>query len=218
MIAKSSRRGSGPSWEIAISPGASIFATCFGRSEVPGSRPGLGLLQRLHEELDRLGARDGDFAIEDEERHARNAEGMGLVALGFDGIAEAMTEAGKPANSLIARLCPNDLETLRAQALSTLSSEHRPTGIICRGERMLNLVLPIVQQLGLKVPEDVELVYETFSTAHVGHVPYPCVETSQPFEQIARKISGMLREQRSGTEPATEHVRVPVEVRAATRH
>ena len=97
----------------------------------------------------------------------------------LDGIAEAMTEAGKPANSLIARLCPNDLDTLRAQALSTLSSEHRPTGIICRGERMLNLVLPIVEQLGLQVPEDVELVYETFSTIHVGHVPYPCVETSR---------------------------------------
>jgi hypothetical protein len=83
---------------------------------------------------------------------------------------------------------------------------------------MLNLMLPIVQELGLRVPEDVELVYETFSTAHVGHVPYPCVETSEPFEQIARQISDMLRRQRAGMELDIEHVRVPVKVRAATRH
>jgi hypothetical protein len=134
----------------------------------------------------------------------------------LDGIAEAMTEADKPANSLIARLCPNDLGTLRAQSLATLSSsEHRPTGIICRGERMLNLVLPIVEQLGLRVPEDVEVVYETFSTTHIGHVPYPCVETSQPFEEIARQISSMLRRQRTEMELDIEHVRVPVKVRVA---
>jgi DNA-binding LacI/PurR family transcriptional regulator len=78
-------------------------------------------------------------------------------------------------------------------------------------------VLPIVQQLGLRVPEDVELVYETFSTAHVGHVPYPCVETSQPFEEIARQISLMLYRQRAGTELDNEHVRVPVKVRAASK-
>ena len=39
----------------------------------------------------------------------------------LDGIVEAMTAAGKPPNSLIARLCPNDLDTFRVQAEATLS-------------------------------------------------------------------------------------------------
>ncbi|MEX2170103.1 MAG: substrate-binding domain-containing protein [Pirellulales bacterium] len=135
----------------------------------------------------------------------------------LDGIVEAMTVAEKPPNSLIARLCPYDLDALRAQAEATLSSPNRPTGIVCRGERMLNLVLPIVAQLGLKVPQDVELVYETFSTAHVEHVPYPCVQTSEPFEQIAQRIGSMLRQIRAGKEFKRKHVRIPVEVRDATR-
>ena len=70
----------------------------------------------------------------------------------LDGIVEAMTVAGKPPNSLFARLCPNDLDTLRVQAEATFSGANRPTGIVCRGERMLNLILPIVAQLGLTCP------------------------------------------------------------------
>jgi DNA-binding LacI/PurR family transcriptional regulator len=135
----------------------------------------------------------------------------------LDGIVEAMTLAGKPPNSLIARLSPYDLDTLRVQAEATLSSANRPTGIVCRGERMLNLVLPIVEQLGLKVPDDVELVYETFATAHVDRVPFPCVQTSEPFEQIAQRIGHMLRQIRAGKEPEPKHVRIPVEVRDPAR-
>jgi DNA-binding transcriptional regulator YhcF (GntR family) len=130
----------------------------------------------------------------------------------LDGIVEAMTTAGRPPNSLIARLCPNDLDTLRVQAEATLSRSNRPTGVVCRGERMLNLILPIITQLGLKVPLDLELAYETFSTAHVGHVPYPCAQTSQTFEQIARQIGSMLRQVHAGEELEKKHVRIPVEM------
>ncbi len=77
----------------------------------------------------------------------------------LDGIVEAMTAAGKPPNSLIARLCPNDLDRLRIQAEAILSRPDRPTAVICRGERMLNMVRPIAEQLGLKVPGDQELEY-----------------------------------------------------------
>lgn len=135
----------------------------------------------------------------------------------LDGIVEAMTVAGKPPNSLIARLCPNDLDTLRVQAEATLSEKNRPTGIICRGERMLNLVRPIVSRLGLKMPDNVELVYETFSTPHVDHVPFPCVQTSEPFERIAQQIGSMLGQIRAGVKLENKHVRIPVQVRAATR-
>jgi hypothetical protein len=135
----------------------------------------------------------------------------------LDGIVDAMTAAGKPPNSLIARLCPNDLDTLRVQAEATLSRSDRPTGVICRGERMLNLILPIAAELGLRVPDDLELVYETFSTAHVDHVPFPCVQTSEPFEQIARQIGAMLRQIHAGTKLEQNHIRIPVELRAATK-
>ena len=135
----------------------------------------------------------------------------------LDGIVEAMTAAGKPPNSLIARLCPNDLDTLRVQAEATLSRPDRPTGVVCRGERMLNLILPIAARLSLRVPDDLELVYETFSTDHVDHVPFPCVQTSEPFERIARKIGAMLRQIHSGSKPDDKHVKIPVELHAATK-
>ncbi|HVT30605.1 MAG TPA: substrate-binding domain-containing protein [Lacipirellulaceae bacterium] len=133
----------------------------------------------------------------------------------LDGIVEAMTIAGKPPNSLIARLCPNDLDTLRVQAEATLSGSNRPTGIVCRGQRMLHLVLPIVSQLGLKVPEDVELVYETFLTPQIGHLPFPCAQTSEPFERIAQQIGSMLREIRAGNTLKDRHLKIPVQLRVA---
>jgi DNA-binding LacI/PurR family transcriptional regulator len=135
----------------------------------------------------------------------------------LDGIVEAMTAAGKPPNSLIARLCPNDLDTLRVQAEATLSRADRPTGVVCRGERMLNLILPIAAQLGLRVPDDLELVYETFSTGHVSHVPFPCAQTSESFEGIARQIGAMLRKIHTGAHLEEKHIKIPVELRAATK-
>ena len=132
----------------------------------------------------------------------------------LDGIVEAMTAAGKPPNSLIARLCPNDLDTLRVQAEATLSRPDRPTGVVCRGERMLNLILPIAAQLGLKVPDDLELVYETFSTAHVDHVPFPCVQTLSPSSALRGKLETMLRQIHAGTKPEQNHIRIPVELRS----
>jgi hypothetical protein len=135
----------------------------------------------------------------------------------LDGIVEAMTAARKPPNSLIARLCPNDLETLRVQAEATLSHADRPTGVVCRGERMLNLILPIAAQLGLAVPDDLELVYETFSSAHVDHVRFPCAQTSEPFERIAQQIGATLRQLHAGVKPEQTHFRIPVELRASTK-
>lgn len=134
----------------------------------------------------------------------------------LDGIVEAMTRLGKPPNSLIARLCPNDMDALRVEIEATLGNNNRPTGIICRGERMLNLVLPIVGQLGLNVPDNVELVYETFATSHVGRIPYPSVQTSESFERIARLIADMLRQVHSGKELGSKHVKLRVELLAAT--
>ena len=132
----------------------------------------------------------------------------------LDGIVEAMTSAGKPPNSLIARLCPNDLDTLRVQAEATLSRPIARRGL-CVAASNVNLILPIADQLGLKVPDDLELVYETFSTAHVDHVPFPCVQTSEPFER-RRQIGDMLRQIHAGKKPEQNHVRIPVELHTAT--
>ena len=134
----------------------------------------------------------------------------------LDGIVEAMTAAGKPPNSLIARLCPNDLDTLRVQAEATLSRTDRPTGVVCRGERMLNLILPIASRLGLRVPQDLQLVYETFSTEHVDAMPFPCAQTSEPFEKIASQICSMLRQIHAGGTLEKKHIKIPVELRAAS--
>jgi LacI family transcriptional regulator len=134
----------------------------------------------------------------------------------LDGIVEAMTAAGKPPNSLIARLCPNDLDTLRVQAEATLSRTDRPTGVVCRGERMLNLILPIASRLGLRVPEELQLVYETFSTEHLDRMPFPCVQTSEPFEKIASQICTMLRRIHAGGALEQTHIKIPVELRTAS--
>ena len=69
------------------------------------------------------------------------------------------------------------------------------------------------------MPNDLELVYETFSTAHVDHVPYPCVQTSEPFEHIARQIGDMLRQIHAGNKVLEQkHIKIPVELRMTTKH
>ena len=55
-------------------------------ARLPGHDRLARLLERLPEQLRRLGTGQGDLAVHDEERHARHAEAAGLLLTGPDDI------------------------------------------------------------------------------------------------------------------------------------
>jgi DNA-binding LacI/PurR family transcriptional regulator len=133
-----------------------------------------------------------------------------------EGVVEAITAAQLPANALITRLLPADPELFRSQARTVLSQPDRPSGIICRGERMLDAVADEAQSLGLQVGVDVELVFEAFATPRVTHSNTPHVQTRASFEEIGDRIGRLLRQQRDGQPVTDGRIVLPVELRVSS--
>lgn len=155
------------------------------------------LLQRGHESLGLLGITRGNVGD-----HAF-----------LDGVAQAMTEAGRPPNALLSRLCQHASERLiRAHAEALLSQPSGPRGLICRSESVAELVCDVANRLGLRVPGDVDVVYEAVATGRGGHLPHPHVQTREPFERIVMRIRDMLERLVEG-QPLEEHrTAIPVEL------
>ncbi len=130
----------------------------------------------------------------------------------FDGVSNALTEAGLPHNALAVRIFPRDFETFRAQVREVLDRPDRPTGIICHSERMVGAVLATAEQLGLSVPRDVELAFQGQARSSDEH-RFARVEPKLGFDKISQVIADMLRQVMQGKRPEQERIVVPVELR-----
>ncbi|HRK30726.1 MAG TPA: substrate-binding domain-containing protein, partial [Tepidisphaeraceae bacterium] len=93
---------------------------------------------------------------------------MGLIVTGegrpgdhafFDGISNELTAADLPHNALTVRIFPRDFDAFRAQVFELLSQPERPTGIICSIARLVGPVQSIADELGLRVPQDLDVVF-----------------------------------------------------------
>ena len=131
----------------------------------------------------------------------------------FDGISDALTEADLPHNALTVRIYPHDFEAFRAQVRELLERPDRPTGIICGTDRLVGVVESVASNLELRLPRDVELVFQGQSTPAVERLPYVHAQPRVTFKQIAELVANMLRTLSDGKSLEQERVIVPVELR-----
>jgi len=143
---------------------------------------------------------------------------MGLFVIGegrpgdhafFDGISNELTTAGLPHNALTVRIFPRDFDAFRAQVNELLSQPDRPTGIICSIAPLASTVLGIADELGLRVPQDLDVVFHGPPT-NVREAGLVHVETQMPVKQIAKTLADMLHSVVEGETLETPHVVVPV--------
>lgn len=128
----------------------------------------------------------------------------------LDGISDVLTEAGMPHNALTVRIFPpRDFQAFRAQVKEMLSRPDRPDGVICGTSRLVGEVLAVAEGLGLKVPDDLDLVYygEPGSAAEAALVH---VELTAPFNEVARVLAETLKRVAAGQAPEERRVVVPV--------
>ena len=129
-----------------------------------------------------------------------------------DGISQALTVAQFPHNALIMRRCPPEILAYVAQARSLLEMADRPTAVIVRGERLAGTVGTAAGELGLSVPQDVEVVTES-ACLRRDPVPYPHVQPRIDARHMAALISGMLNRVSQGLPLEENTVVVEVEFR-----
>lgn len=138
----------------------------------------------------------------------------------FDGISAALTGAALPHNALVQRLVPNSIEALQATARDLFEDSGHPTGIITHGSEQALAVVSVASDLGLAVPDDVEIVFdhEDQTMPRIDVTPYPHVLPKLPFVDIAETIGKMLKEMSDGGAKRARRVLIPVELHGPERN
>ena len=132
----------------------------------------------------------------------------------IDGISEALSTAALPHNALILRANHSfDMDAFRATTKELLARADRPTAVITRGGVQASNVASVAADLGLSVPDDLEIALdnEAQTTSHIDLTSFPRVASEWSFVDIAGTIGKLLKEIAEDAPSSSQRIAVPVE-------
>jgi hypothetical protein len=129
-----------------------------------------------------------------------------------DGATDALAAAGLPANALLLRLPGSDPEMLKAQVRDVLAMPNRPTGFIVNQPRWADEVAATVKTLGLRVPDDIQVVFSGFPVGEPGMSQFPHARPKLTYRQMGLAIGQMLAKVRQREIDGDQSVRIPYEL------
>jgi DNA-binding LacI/PurR family transcriptional regulator len=129
-----------------------------------------------------------------------------------DGVSEALTEAGLPHNSMLLRAPGPSPAVLRAQVNELLEMCGPPTSFMVRVARWAEDVAEVVRARGMRVPQDVEIVYHDHDWSPAIKLQCTHVRPTLPHEEVMQLLGKMLVQVRSGAPLGEPSVMVPFEL------
>jgi DNA-binding LacI/PurR family transcriptional regulator len=127
----------------------------------------------------------------------------------LDGISDTLTDAGLPHNALAVRIFPRNVDAFRALVRELLQQPDRITGIICGTSRLVAGVLNVAQELGLSVPNDLDVVFHG-QPSNAAEDVLTHVETKVPFIEVAEALADRLAQVSEGKPLTENHLVIPV--------
>jgi DNA-binding LacI/PurR family transcriptional regulator len=109
-----------------------------------------------------------------------------------DGVSEALTKAGLPHNSMLLRTPGTSRVVLRAQVNELLGLPDPPSGFILRVYRWADEVAEVVRARGLRMPQDVEIVFKDYQWFPTKRLDYTHVRTTIPHEAMMQLLGKTL--------------------------
>lgn len=116
-----------------------------------------------------------------------------------DGVSEVLTSAKLPHNALIWRTPGHDPSVLRAQATDLLSMREIPTGILVKLPHLADDIAGIIQEHGLRVPEDIEIVFKGLGLGETERSAFPYACPNMLSRKFAELVGQMLARVRQGS-------------------
>ena len=92
----------------------------------------------------------------------------------LDGIHEVLQQAALPHGTMVMRSLPHEQATTAAAAKELLGSSNRPTAFIVRAEPITRVVASVAAEMGLDLPEAVEVVFQDQATWPVQRSTTTC--------------------------------------------
>jgi DNA-binding LacI/PurR family transcriptional regulator/DNA-binding transcriptional regulator YhcF (GntR family) len=131
----------------------------------------------------------------------------------FDGVSEVLTEAELPHNALLVRSIPHDPGPFCAAVREVFGLPNRPTAFIARYQRHAEMISSVVSELGLAVPEDIQIVFRGQAEQSEEQSAYPHTQPVRRVEQIGALVGDMLGQLAEGLPLDQQRVVIPVELR-----
>ncbi len=134
----------------------------------------------------------------------------------IDGVSAALSAAGLPPDAMVLRIVPTESHTWSSAVRNLLQSDRPITGLIARGGFLGNAIHSVVSDLQIKVPEQLEIVFETGLN---GKVEYPGDECPHSVakigpEEMATLWASILNNPKPAGLAGRNRVVVPVELRS----
>jgi hypothetical protein len=130
-----------------------------------------------------------------------------------DGVSDALTSSNFPHNALLWRTPGPDPTVLRAQVEEVLAMPERPTGVVVKLPKWADEIAAIVEERGLSVPKDVEIVFKGFAVGEAGKSAFPHVRPNVSYRTIAEIAGKMLAIVRQQAPLDERTVVIPYEMR-----
>lgn len=123
------------------------------------------------------------------------ASGLAGVDFFTDSVSRSLSMRGIPADSLSMRYCSGDNVVTLDRIRELLDSPNRPTALITDEEDLANLASQAAMSAGLRVPDDVEIVFEgsVFRTGYPANYPHTAItfDESTFTHEVIEMIQGL---------------------------
>ena len=132
----------------------------------------------------------------------------------MDALREVSASEHLSPDAIILRTAPYAPDILEGTVNEVLGAHPRPTAIILRSEQPGELAAAAVRNRGLKVPDDVEIVFQNYRSKNAGAMEHTTVGPDIALKEMARLIGKTLARAREGTVEASFREVIPVTLKA----
>jgi DNA-binding LacI/PurR family transcriptional regulator len=130
----------------------------------------------------------------------------------FAGVSDAMTALHMPHNTLLVHSVPHDDVALPAITESLLSATERPTGFIVWSSSAAETVAATILQMGLRIPDDIEIVYFDHAMETHERPAFTCIRPQARFETFGSTAAKILKRLSDRDPLAKERIVMSVEL------
>lgn len=129
-----------------------------------------------------------------------------------DSVVDVLSEAGIPANFLAMRIVSADPKSALPAIRQLLQTDDRPSGLIVRDSPVIETVDRVISDLGLRTPDDVEVVYQSIEAESKKNLKHPHIVPKTEMDEIACEMGMILRQLITGSNHKNARVVIPVEL------
>jgi len=121
------------------------------------------------------------------------ASGVAGVDFFIDSVGRSLSLRKMPADALSIRYCTGDKLVTVDRIRDLFQGSNRPTAVIADEDHFADLVREAAESIGLRVPEDMEIVFEGSIFRVESSSRYPHTQITASAVELSEKIVEMIR-------------------------